>query len=233
MQITYKQLHKLINFGVKLKVQTPSGPKLIKRTFLKEDIGNHIFYDDCTETKCSVTHYMETDRGLLSSNELKIDDVLNNKTIVKINKLHNQLWYDFEIDDPNGLYYQNDIIHHNSGKSMVISLIAEFFRLKGKNGLLLVPTINLLHQLKNDIKEYNLNELYNDIHIIGGGNTDRHFKNSLTISTWQSMQSRFNVKILSDKDPCDFGKDIIKKHKISGNFKKTIYSDGSSTIIRV
>jgi superfamily II DNA or RNA helicase len=76
-----------------------------------------------------------------------------------------------------------------SGKSMTISLIAEFFRRQGKKGLLLVPNINLLTQFKNDIKDYNLTELYDDTHIIGGGSTDKHFNNSLTISTWQSMQN--------------------------------------------
>lgn len=77
----------------------------------------------------------------------------------------------------------------SSGKSMTISLIAEFFRRQGKKGLLLVPNINLLTQFKNDIKDYNLTDLYNDTHIIGGGSTDKHFNNSLTISTWQSMQN--------------------------------------------
>lgn len=74
-----------------------------------------------------------------------------------------------------------------SGKSLTISLIAEFFRRKGKKGILLVPNINLLTQFKNDIKDYNLLDLHEDTHIIGGGNSQRHFNNSLTISTWQSM----------------------------------------------
>lgn len=76
-----------------------------------------------------------------------------------------------------------------SGKSMTISLIAEFFRKKGKKGLLLVPTINLLTQFKKDIGEYNLSELYADTHVIGGGSTDKHFNGTLTISTWQSLQN--------------------------------------------
>jgi hypothetical protein len=73
------------------------------------------------------------------------------------------------------------------GKSLTISLICEFFRRNGKKGLLLVPNINLLTQFKNDIKDYNLKDLHNNIHIIGGGSTERHFNKSLTISTWQSM----------------------------------------------
>lgn len=74
-----------------------------------------------------------------------------------------------------------------SGKSMTISLIAEWFRREGKRGLLLVPNINLLTQFKNDIKDYNLIDLYEDTHTIGGGENNRHFDKSLTISTWQSM----------------------------------------------
>jgi hypothetical protein len=77
----------------------------------------------------------------------------------------------------------------SSGKSMTISLIAEFFRRQGKKGLLLVPNINLLTQFKSDIKDYNLIDLYNDTHTIGGGNSNKHFNCSLTISTWQSMMN--------------------------------------------
>lgn len=76
-----------------------------------------------------------------------------------------------------------------SGKSLTISLIAEFFRRQNKKGLLLVPNINLLTQFKSDIKDYNIIDLYNDTHTIGGGNSDKHFNCSLTISTWQSMQN--------------------------------------------
>jgi superfamily II DNA or RNA helicase len=76
-----------------------------------------------------------------------------------------------------------------AGKSLTISLMAEFFRKKGKKGLLLVPNINLLTQFKNDIKDYGLIDLYDDTHTIGGGQTERHFDCTLTISTWQSMMN--------------------------------------------
>lgn len=76
-----------------------------------------------------------------------------------------------------------------SGKSMTIALIAEFFRKQKKKGLLLVPNINLLTQFKNDIADYNLHDLFADTHLIGGGNSEKHFDCSLTISTWQSMQN--------------------------------------------
>ena len=78
----------------------------------------------------------------------------------------------------------------SSGKSLTISLIAEFFRREGKKGILLVPNINLLTQFKGDIAEYNLNELFENTNTIGGGNTERNFDGDLTISTWQSLQEK-------------------------------------------
>ena len=76
----------------------------------------------------------------------------------------------------------------SSGKSLVIALLAEFFRQHGKRGLLLVPNINLLTQFKGDINDYSLDSLHSGTHIIGGGSTERHFSAPLTISTWQSLR---------------------------------------------
>jgi len=82
----------------------------------------------------------------------------------------------------------------SSGKSLIVSLIAEFFRTQNKKGLLLVPNINLLTQFCSDINDYQLSGLREDVHLIGGGNTDKHFNKSLTISTWQSMM-RFKEEL--------------------------------------
>lgn len=83
---------------------------------------------------------------------------------------------------------QINIMSTSSGKSFTISLMLEFFRRKGMKGLLLVPNINLLTQFRDDIADYNLTELSADLRIIGGGNTERVFDKSLTISTWQSLK---------------------------------------------
>ena len=121
----------------------------------------------------------------------------------------------------------------SSGKSMTISLIAEFFRRKGKHGLLLVPNINLLTQFKNDIEDYNLKELHDEVHIIGGGQSVKHFDKSLTISTWQSMMRGFTVRELSDVEPEKYKNKIITKKKLTGKFKKVTYADGSINIIPI
>lgn len=104
--------------------------------------------------------------------------------------------YDFQIKA-----FRESVLHQkqlnkmctSSGKSLTISLIAEFFRSKGKKGLLLVPNINLLTQFKNDIADYGLESLHENTHIIGGGSTDKNFNSSLTISTWQSLQDSHHL----------------------------------------
>lgn len=76
-----------------------------------------------------------------------------------------------------------------SGKSLTISLIADFYRTRGLKGLLVVPNINLLTQFKSDIESYNLLDLFNGVKTLGGGIevTDDTFKCDLLITTWQSM----------------------------------------------
>lgn len=90
--------------------------------------------------------------------------------------------------DSTQVYKQVNLMCTGSGKSLTISLLSDFLRTKGKKGLLVVPSINLLSQFKSDIKSYNLMDLYNSVHIIGGGQTIKNFDSPLTISTWQSLQ---------------------------------------------
>ena len=83
-----------------------------------------------------------------------------------------------------------------SGKSLTISLCLEYFRRKKLRGVLVVPNINLLTQFANDIKSYNLNDLYASIITFGGGSKKlKQLKDSneslkegdLVITTWQSL----------------------------------------------
>jgi superfamily II DNA or RNA helicase len=145
---------------------------------------------------------------LLKQFGVQFNDEISDFTIIQLNNFISEIskilpfnLYDFQIKA-----FKESILNvkqinkmaTGSGKSVVIALIAEFFRLNNKKGLLLVPNINLLTQFQNDIKEYNLLDLYNNIHIIGGGNTIKHFDKNLTISTWQSMISyRYNLDVLN------------------------------------
>lgn len=192
MELTYKELHKLLDIGIEIHVNTPSGvPAKILRKYIKEEEGVLIKYNDGTETKCAISHHLEIP-FLKPANYVKIGDSNGIKTVVSVERVPIQEWYDFEIDREDGLYVQNDIVHHNSGKSVIISVIAEFFRRLGLKGILLVPNINLLTQFKNDIESYNLKDLADDVQLIGAENSVGSVSDltkTLTISTWQSMQN--------------------------------------------
>ena len=200
--LTYREIHKLIDKGIKLKVKTPDGYEYITDKFVKKDSGYKITYNDKTSTICAQTHNMQFNGKLKSAVEIQIGDVddYSGKIVVSKEKIPEQEFYDFEISNQNGLYIQNGIIHHNSGKSMVIALLLDFFLKHNKRCLLLVPNINLLEQFKSDIQSYNLKDLYDNLDTLGGG-TKTDFKSKVLISTWQSMilyKSELNKTIKFD-----------------------------------
>jgi superfamily II DNA or RNA helicase len=75
-----------------------------------------------------------------------------------------------------------------AGKSLALGLITDFLFKQNKKILIIVPSISLVTQLYGDFLDYNLTELYNEIHLIGGENNIKHLDKLVTISTWQSLQ---------------------------------------------
>ena len=71
-----------------------------------------------------------------------------------------------------------------SGKSLIIYALVRWHRLKGREILIIVPTISLVSQLENDFKEYGWN--VRDIHKIMGGE-EKYVESPVVISTWQSI----------------------------------------------
>ena len=96
-----------------------------------------------------------------------------------------------------------------SGKSLIISLLLNFFLKHNKKCLLLVPNINLLLQFRNDIKSYNLETLYNEVEILGDNN-QATFKTKVLISTWQSL---VKYKSELDKEP-DLTYDVLIEDEV-------------------
>ena len=90
-----------------------------------------------------------------------------------------------------------------AGKSMVIYALSRFYRSQGLKVLCLVPTVDLVNQLKDDFQEYNAPESFmNEIQQIGGEFNDKNIMEPLVISTWQSAHkadlSGFDV-VLNDE----------------------------------
>ena len=211
MKLTYRQIHKLLDKGVEMFVDSPTGKKKIVNKFSKMSEGYIIKYDDNTETNCAVAHNMIFNGILKGASEIQVGDIddLSHKKVISKTKIPEQEYLDFEISDPNGLYIQNGIIHHNSGKSLIISMILEYFRRKGLKGVLIVPNINLLTQFKSDIESYGLKDLYNEIQVHGDGNKS-NFDTVLTISTWQSLvdEKRTNFDFIICDEAHRFASDV-------------------------
>lgn len=72
-----------------------------------------------------------------------------------------------------------------SGKSLIIYLIMEYF--KDAKFLLVVPTLNLVEQMKGDLIDYGMDP--NDLSLLFQGQEHINLKR-VTISTWQSLLSR-------------------------------------------
>lgn len=227
MKLTYRQIHKLLDKGVEMFVDSPTGKKKILNKFSKMSDGYIIKYDDNTETNCAVAHNMIFNGILKGASEIQVGDIddLSHKKVISKTKIPEQEYLDFEISDPNGLYIQNGIIHHNSGKSLSISLILEFFRRKGLKGILVVPNINLLTQFRNDIESYGLQELLKEVQILGDGNQS-DFKTSVTITTWQSMVEHID-RIHPDFIICD------EAHRETAEVTSSILTKSVNTKIKL
>ena len=230
MKLTYRQIHKLLDKGVEMFVDSPTGKKKILNKFSKMSEGYIIKYDDGSETNCAIAHNMIFNDILKSASEIQVGDIdyLSHKKVVSKTKIPEQEYLDFEISDPNGLYIQNGIIHHNSGKSLSISLILEFFRRSKKRGVLIVPNINLLTQFKSDIDSYGLKELSEQTLLLGNGHKS-DFSTCLTITTWQSLM-QYTDKL--DKLAFDF---IIcdECHKFSSDCTSDILLKSMNTPIKL
>lgn len=88
-----------------------------------------------------------------------------------------------------------------SGKSMILFLIAMLNLKMNPNAkiLLIVPSINLVDQMKGDFLEYGENTELPDIHTIYSGQ-ERHNECPITISTWQSLQMIQSKEFFKDFD---------------------------------
>lgn len=227
MKLTYRQIHKLLDKGIEMFVDSPTGKKKILNKFSKMSEGYIIKYDDGTETNCAVAHNMIFNDVLKGASEIQVGDIdyLSHKKVISKTKIPEQEYLDFEISDPNGLYIQNGIIHHNSGKSLSISLILEFFRRSKKRGILIVPNINLLTQFKSDIDSYGLKELSEETLLLGNGH-ESDFSTCLTITTWQSLMKHMD-NLNFDFIICDEG------HKFSSDCTSDILLKSINTPIKL
>lgn len=173
-------------------------------------------------------------RYLLKSFGIYPSDESSGEKEYKIDKFINSLKlpfkpYDYQIQTIKKCLLNNKMLIKSctgSGKSLSISVILEFFRRKGLKGILVVPNINLLTQFKNDIISYGLTELADEVRLLGNGN-DSDFSTTVTITTWQSMVDKLQLKPKLDFIICD------EVHRETGDVVSSILKESTETKIKL
>ena len=72
-----------------------------------------------------------------------------------------------------------------AGKSLVIYMLAMFFKANDMKSLVIVPSVSLVNQIRSDFDEYNFKEP-ELVHTMMAG-IEKHFDCPISISTWQSL----------------------------------------------
>ena len=180
-----------------------NGYKEITDVFTKKDKGKHIILEDGKKLKCSITHFLYSEEKINNSywvptgmlkEGMKIKTKDGYKKIVKILDLPEQEWIDFEVEGE--VYYANDIVSHNSGKSLIIYIFLMYMYKQGKKSVLIVPNVSLVEQMKSDFIDYGFKNL-DDLHIIYAGK-EKHFNAPISVATWQSIHR--NKELFEDID---------------------------------
>jgi len=190
MKITLNELEHLVKNGYTPKIHTPTGQEKILDTYRKSGPGRKISFSDNTSIICADNHLMFHGDDWIDAKDFIVGSTISNKQITEIKCTDIQEWIDFSVDAPHESYYHNDILHHNSGKSLIIYLIfRQLLEYQELRGLIIVPTVNLVSQLFSDFEDYSSENGFiveDNVHKIYQGQPKETNKN-LTISTWQSI----------------------------------------------
>jgi len=78
----------------------------------------------------------------------------------------------------------------SSGKSFSAYQLVRFMLMKKKRVMLIVPSIDLIHQMRGDFEKYNWKNIDKYTQLIGDKFTDKDFNKPLIITTWQSLNAK-------------------------------------------
>lgn len=202
-QYNFFELFEAYHKGKSIKLPTPDGLKEVIGAYKKRGPGIKIEFDDGTETIGSDFHLVQVNNEFVALNTLKVNDVLDHKNsrITRIVPVKAQDWYDFSLDYDKECYYQNGIIHHNSGKSLIIyALIRWYLDHYEEKILIVVPTVALCSQMKSDFDDYssadNNFDAESEIHLIYSGQEKLDVSQRILISTWQSIFTQHKNQFL-------------------------------------
>ena len=181
-EVTFEELQKLVKLGFTPKIETIKDKYTkITDTVTKTNTGKLITYTDGTQTKGHRLHKVLVNTSFDSwthLEKLNVGDTLIapdvntvGKIVAKIEEVPEQDWIDFTVEEENHAYVQNGIIHHNSGKSVLIHYTMQLLHRTGeaKKIMVVVPNISLVGQLYNNIRDdYNYAPIVDDAYLLYG-----------------------------------------------------------------
>jgi len=186
--VTLAELEQIIKQGNTPLISTPTGYESITDTYRKIGPGVEITFSDNSIIKAANNHLM-WNNGWIESKDLTVGEQFLDRSIINIDKIPPQSWIDFSLNAKHESYYHNNILHHNSGKSLIIYTIVRWHIANNRRCLILCPTTSLVVQLYADFEDYssgngwsvenNCQKLYSGF--------SKEFTTNCMISTWQSI----------------------------------------------
>ena len=190
--ISLSNLESLVKNDKLPKINTPSGFERITDTYRKIGPGVELTFSDGSILKAANNHLIkkdDTQESWVECKDLMVGESFNNKTVTDIVNVDSQSWIDFSIDAPHESYYHDEILHHNSGKSLILYSLLRWHIANGRRVLILCPTTSLVVQLYADFEDYsstnNWNVETNCQKLYSG--FSKELTTNCMISTWQSI----------------------------------------------
>jgi superfamily II DNA or RNA helicase len=202
MSYTMKEIYDMYQNNVNISIHTQYGYKNIIGAYTKEGPGRIINYNDGSNTVGHVNHKILIKNNFHTEKftnlvDIKIGDIAyspvgSDKMVIGNNECPYSKWYDFSVNHESESYIQNGILHHNSGKSLIIYILMRWFIAKYSNFkiLVIVPSTALVEQMYNDFADYsNKDDSFdvesNVIKIYSG--YEKINNSTIVCSTWQSI----------------------------------------------
>lgn len=187
--ITLQELEQLISNNHKVKIETPTGPELITDTYRKHLPGKCIEFVSGDVMKCANTHRVWKDFNWVFASTLVPGDSVGGQVVSKITDVPKQDWIDFTVDAPHSSYLHQMMLHHNSGKSLILYVIIRWLLEQNLKIILIVPVTTLVEQMVSDFKDYSSSngwDVESECQILYSG-FSKEFTHNVLITTWQSV----------------------------------------------
>jgi hypothetical protein len=196
IELTFEQIKFLNDNNKKVEIESPTGFVELTDSYIKNGYGYELIWDDGTSTECHNSHrLLSINNEWLTADEIKLGDRILGKEYKTFKTLSGKLeteknvWVDFSVNSDDEEYLQNGLVHHNSGKSLVIYTIIRFLIATGNRIMLVVPNVSLVNQMYSDFVDYGWYTVNKHVEKLYSGEKPTFGKDVL-ITTYQSLMKR-------------------------------------------